>query len=98
MTMTTGVVDGIVDLLLQVFLWMLIGRIVIDYIMMFSRSWQPRGAMLAVVDAVFAITDPPLRAVRRYVPPLRIGQISFDLAFLVLFFGVQILAGIRIPF
>lgn len=94
----TGVVDGIVDFLLQIFLWMLIGRIIIDYVMMFSRSWQPRGAMLAVVDAIFAVTDPPLRAVRRFVPPLRFGQVSFDLAFLVLFFGVQILASIRIPF
>lgn len=75
--------------LLNIFLYLLLARIIIDYVMMFSRSWQPRGAMLAVVDVVFQITDPPLRTVRRFVPPLRLGQVSLDLAFLVLFFGIS---------
>lgn len=79
--------------LLNIFLFLLLARIIIDYVMMFSRSWQPRGAMLAVVDLIFQITDPPLRAVRRVIPPLRVGQVSLDIAFLVLFFGVQILIG-----
>jgi YggT family protein len=39
---------------------------------------------------VFTITDPPLRFVRRFVPPLRLGGISLDLAFLVLLIFVQI--------
>lgn len=84
---------GLITTLLSVFLYMLLGRIIIDYIMMFSRSWRPRGLMLAFVDVVFQITDPPLRAVRRFVPPLRIGQVSLDMAFLVLFIGVQFLMG-----
>lgn len=80
--------------LLSIFLYMLLARIIIDYVMLFSRSWRPQGAMLAIVDVIFQVTDPPLKFVRRFVPPLRLGQISLDLAFIVLFFAVQIVMGI----
>lgn len=84
---------ALVTTLLNIFLYLLLARIIIDYVMMFSRSWRPQGLMLALVDVVFQITDPPLRAVRRFIPPLRIGQVSLDLGFLVLFIGVQFLMG-----
>ena len=80
--------------LLELFLYLLLARIIVDYIMMFSRSWQPRGFVLALVDVIFRITDPPMKFVRRFVPPLRIGQVSLDIGFLVLFFGVQIVIGL----
>lgn len=80
--------------LLSIFLYLLLARIILDYVMLFSRSWRPQGAMLAIVDVIFQITDPPLKFVRRFVPPLRLGQISLDLAFIVLFFAVQIVMGI----
>ena len=32
--------------------------------------------------------DPPLRAVRRVVPPLRVGGIAIDLAFLIVMIGL----------
>lgn len=83
--------------LLNLFLLTLLARIVLDYIMMFSRSWQPRGFMLAIVDVVFRITDPPLKLVRRFVPPLRIGQVALDMAFLLLYFGVNILISLVRP-
>ena len=80
--------------LLSIFLYLLLARIILDYVMLFSRTWRPQGAMLAIVDVIFQITDPPLKFVRRFVPPLRLGQVSLDLAFIVLFFAVQILMGI----
>jgi YggT family protein len=33
---------------------------------------------------VWSVTDPPLKALRRVIPPLRIGTVSLDLASLVL--------------
>ena len=79
---------------LQVFVVVLFARLVLDYVFMFARSWTPRGPMLLVVEAVFSVTDPPLRFVRRFVPPLRLGAISLDLGFVVLLIAVQILRGI----
>ena len=79
---------------LQIFVFVLFARLVLDYVFMFARSWTPRGPMLLVVEAVFSVTDPPLRFVRRFVPPLRLGAISLDLGFVVLLIAVQLLRGI----
>ena len=94
MLISSTAVGALLVSLLQLFIFLLFARIIIDYIMMFSRSWQPQGFVLALVDVVFRITDPPMKFVRRFIPPLRIGQVSLDIAFLVLFFGVQILIGL----
>ncbi|HEY5484846.1 MAG TPA: YggT family protein, partial [Propionibacteriaceae bacterium] len=48
--------------------------------------WRPRGVVLIVAEAVYTITDPPLRALRRLIPPLTLGSIRLDLAFMVLVF------------
>lgn len=69
----------------------LLGRLILDYIRMFSRSWRPRGVVLYLAEAIYAITDRPTALVRRFIPPLRLGSVSLDLSFLVLFFAVQIL-------
>lgn len=76
-----------------VFLFMLflLGRMILGFVMSFSREWRPRGAMLVVAEAVFSVTDPPIKQLRRLIPPVQIGQIRLDIAFLVLFFGCSIL-------
>lgn len=61
----------------------LLVRIVFDIVQMAARSWRPRGLALIAADVVYSVTDPPLRALRRRIPPLRIGPIALDLAFLI---------------
>lgn len=78
-------------LLLQLFLLALLGRLILDYVRLFSRTWRPRGIMLFIAETIYAITDKPTAFVRRFIPPLRIGAVSLDLSFLVLFFAVQLL-------
>jgi YggT family protein len=77
--------------ILSIYVIILIARIVIDYVFIFAREWRPRGFVLLIVEAIYTVTDPPLKALRRVIPPLRIGGISLDLAFLVLFILVQVL-------
>jgi len=72
----------------------LIGRLVFDFVQVFARDWQPRGVLLLIAEAIYTVTDPPLRLLRRIIPPLRIGQVQFDLAFLILLIGLQILINI----
>ena len=69
-------------------------RLVFDWILVFAREWKPRGVVLVVAEAVYTVTDPPLKALRRVIPPVRIGNISLDLAFLLLFIGCSLLMGI----
>jgi YggT family protein len=76
---------------LNIFLFALLGRLIFDYVQMFSRSWRPKGIILYFVEAIYTITDPPMKFVGRFVPPLRLGAISLDMSFIVLFFGTQLL-------
>jgi YggT family protein len=84
-------VIGLLSTLIWLFLLLLIARLIISLIMMFARDLQPSGPVVVVFESVMTVTDPPLKALRRIIPPLRIGQISFDLAFLVLFIALQLL-------
>lgn len=77
--------------LLQLFLFALIGRLIFDYVRIFSPQWRPRGVILAIAELIYTITDRPLRFVRQFVPPLRLGAVSLDLSFIVVFFVVQLL-------
>jgi YggT family protein len=62
------------------FLWI---RFVADWVQVFARTWRPSGIVLVLLEAVFSITDPPIKAVRRVVPPLRIGGAALDLSWLL---------------
>jgi YggT family protein len=78
-------IGGLLADLLQLFLFCLFLRLILDYVRMASSSWRPRGILLIAADFIYAITDKPLGFVRRFVKPLRIGGVSIDLSFLILF-------------
>jgi YggT family protein len=79
---------------LLVFLLLLIFRLVMEYVFMLARSYRPTGVVAVVLELCYTVTDPPLKALRRVIPPLRIGRVSLDLSFIVLFFVVQILMNV----
>lgn len=82
--------------LLSLYVYILLARVVIDLVQVFSRDWRPKGFLLVVAEFVYTLTDPPLKFLRRFIPPIRLGQISLDIAFLVLIIGVQILSGVLV--
>ena len=82
---------GLLGSVVFLFFLFLLARLVIDWIQVFSRDWTPKGAVLVVAESVFTVTDPPINAVRRVVPPLKLGQIQLDLAFLVVMLVTVIL-------
>ncbi|MEZ5115601.1 MAG: YggT family protein [Candidatus Nanopelagicales bacterium] len=84
-------VGQVVATVLWLYWLVLIGRLVFDFVQVFARSWEPRGVLLILAEAIYTLTDPPLRLLRRFIPPLRIGGIAFDLAFLILLIGLQLL-------
>ena len=71
-----------------------IARLIFDLVQAFSKSFAPRGPLLVLAEFIYTITDPPLKLLRRVIPPLRLGAIQFDIAFLVILFGLQILISI----
>ena len=87
-------VGSVLATILQVFLFALLGRLIFDYVQMFSRTWRPKGPILYLVEAIYTVTDKPMAFVGRFVPPLRLGAVSLDMSFIVLFFGTQLLMGL----
>ncbi len=74
------------------FLWI---RFVVDWVQVFARSWTPRGPLLVGLEAVYTTTDPPIKALRRVIPPLRIGNFALDLSFLIVMISAYVLLAIN---
>jgi YggT family protein len=68
-------------LLFTVFLF---GRLAISFIAAYSRSWKPKGFSLVIVETVLTVTDPPVKTIRRVVPPLDLGGVKLDFSILIL--------------
>lgn len=86
MTIVGSVLIG----LLYLFLLFLIGRLILDTLQSFARSWRPTGLVLVLAEVTYTITDPPVKLLRRIIPPVRLGNVALDLSFTVLFFVVVI--------
>ena len=90
-------VGNVLLIILYVFFGMLWIRFIVDWVQVFARSWQPRGVLLVVLEVVYSVTDPPIKALRRVIPPLRIGSIALDLSFLIVLLGAYVLLRLLSP-
>lgn len=75
------VIASILNFALLLYIFVLFGRLVLEYIPMFNREWRPRGAVLVLAEVAYTLTDPPIKMFRRVIPPLRVGGIAIDFAF-----------------
>ena len=77
--------------LVWTFIALLWVRFIVDWVQVFARRWSPTGILLVVLETVYSITDPPIKALRRVIPPLRIGNFALDLSFLIVLVGAYLL-------
>lgn len=84
-------IGALLYIVLKILILILIARLITEMIQAFSRSFSPPRWFMMVAEPVFMITDPPVRMLRRWIPPLRMGGVALDLSVLVLFFILQIL-------
>lgn len=74
------------------FFWLLLtARIVAELVRSFARQWVPSGPSAVALEMVFTVTDPPVKALRRVIPVVRIGGVGLDLSIMVLLLVVFIL-------
>jgi YggT family protein len=88
------VVIYVLSLVLNVFFAVLICRLVLDWIQVLAREWRPRGPVLMFAEVIYTVTDPPLKFLRRLIPPLSLGGMRLDLAFLVLILSVSLASNV----
>jgi len=89
----------IIGSIIQGLLWLFIGclwvRFIFDWVQVFARSWRPRGIVLVALEAVYSVSDPPIKAIRRIIPPLRLGNFALDLAFLIVMIAAYVLLAVN---
>ena len=76
---------------LSVYLVLLLGRMILGWIQVYARSWSPTGIVLVIAECVYSATDPPLRFLRRYIRPVRLGSVALDLSYTLLFLVIIVL-------
>ena len=88
-------VGQVIDLVLWIAFLLLIARFVLDWVQMLARNWRPRGLVAVLGEGLDSVPEPPRRAVRRVIPPLRLGSVMLDLSPMVLIIGIYILQAIN---
>ena len=85
-----GIVFGLIYIALLLFFIALIIRLVFEWVQMFARSGGRAALPLVTAHAGLLRHGPAAQRLRRLIPPLRLGGISLDLGFLLLFIAVSI--------
>jgi YggT family protein len=74
-------IASVANVLVLIYVLVLLARLILEYIPIFNREWRPTGAGLVAAELVYTVTDPPIKLLRRFIPPLRIGPVAIDFAF-----------------
>ena len=84
-------VRAVIDWAIGVYILVLIIRMIVDWVLLLNRNWHPTGVVASRVSVVCQPAEPPLRWLRRYIPPVRFGSVGFDVSFVVLYFILIVL-------
>jgi len=87
-----NVIAGLAYAAISIFILIMWVRLIFDFVLNFSRGWRPTGFALVIAEIAFTITDPPIKLVRRVLPPLRIGGIALDFAWTIVMLAAIILS------
>ena len=79
---------GVVAYVLYLYILIVLARFVIEATRQFARSWRPAGVAAVGVELVSLATDPPLRVLRKLIPPVHLGSVSLDLSIIILLLAI----------
>ena len=88
------IIGSILWYALFIFIGLLWVRFIVDWVQVFARRWEPHGPLLVALEGVYSATDPPIMALRRVIPPLRIGSVALDLSFLLVMVAAWLLLNV----
>jgi YggT family protein len=89
---------GVVGYAFYLYIAIVLARIVLDWTRQFARRWRPAGAAAVGVELVYIATDPPIKLLRRLVPPLQLGTVSLDLSVIILLIVLIVLRQVALTF
>ncbi len=91
-------IAAILNVLLLIYVFVLLARLILEYIPIFSPGWRPKGALVVVAEVVYTVTDPPVKFFRRLIPPLRVGGLALDFGFALTMLIVFVLMSVTRAF
>lgn len=91
MTTAGWIIEGVLFAFIA-FLWV---RFITDWVQVFARSWEPRGAALVGLELAYSVTDPPILGLRKVIKPIRIGNFALDLSFILVMILAYVLLGVN---
>ena len=80
-----------IGFVLSLYSYVLFARMIMSWVLALSQ-YRPSGAAAVAFEAVYTVTDPPLRLLRRWIPAINVGRGSFDLSFFVLAMVVYVVS------
>lgn len=89
-----AVIAGVLYIALLLYMIMLLARLVLEWIQAYARDYRPSGLVLVLFEVVYTLTDPPVKGLRRLIPPLRLGGVALDLSLMILLLVGWILLGL----
>ncbi|KPG80818.1 YggT family protein [Frigoribacterium sp. RIT-PI-h] len=92
--MITYLIATIAYYVLLIFFLLMWARFVLDLAQSFSRGWRPRGPVLVLAEVAYTVTDPPIRRVRKILPPVRLGSVALDFGWSIIMLAVIILMSV----
>jgi len=93
-----AVIGLIVYLAVSIFIIIMWVRFAFDFVMSLNRGWRPSGIGVVIAEIAFTVTDPPIRLVRRFVPPLKVGGMALDFAWAIVLITAIILSYVAASF
>ncbi|MGZ5366411.1 YggT family protein [Aeromicrobium sp.] len=90
-----ALVGSVINFILFACIIVLLARFVLDWVQMLARQWRPKGAVAVLCEGLYSLTDPPLRAVRKVVPPARLGGAAIDFSPMILLIGIYLLRAVN---
>jgi YggT family protein len=79
---------------LQFFILVMWVRLIIEFVRSAKPDWRPRSFGLVLLSAMYAITDPPLKVVRKVIKPVRFGAVAIDFAWTIVLIVAIILSNV----
>lgn len=86
-----SVIAGIAFVVFLVYFFIMWARFALDLLRTVARNWRPKGIILVFSELVMTLTDPPLKLVRRVIPPIRMGIAALDISWSVVMLVVIVL-------
>jgi YggT family protein len=80
--------------IIDIFRIVLLGRIVLDWIRAYNRSFKPKGFLLVLAETAYLLTDWVIKPISRLIKPIKVGGGYLDISIFLLFLALGLLDGL----